>query len=157
MIENQIDKIAEQHRDADVDASFDEAVTKASDLRKRPLFSCTNCCEDYSWPAEDLRVHGEELWCEACWDSCHYYDTSTPVYNDLPPFVPAETEQIAKLKAENKVLREALKTAKDLAEYWINRTDTCGMGKTDYELWLATGHQSASMAKINEALLEHGK
>jgi hypothetical protein len=104
-----------------------------SDLQKRPLFGCTNCCEDYSWPAEDLRVHGEELWCEACWDNCHYGDTSVPVYSDLPPFVPADTEQIAKLQTEVEVLREAHRTiANALDAYGV---EWCRDASTEALAW----------------------
>ena len=65
---------------------------------------------------------------------------------------------IFELEQQLAELRETLKVAKDLAEFWINRTDTRGMGETDYEIWLAIGHHSKSMGKINAALLpEEGK
>ena len=55
-------------------------------------------------------------------------------------------------------LREALKAAKDLAEYWINRECTLNYSEQDYTAWLALGHQSRSMEKIRAALAgEEGK
>ena len=33
------------------------------------LYPCHNCCEDYSWPAEDLHwSEQEQAWeCDMCW------------------------------------------------------------------------------------------
>lgn len=49
-------------------------------------------------------------------------------------------------------LREALKTAKDLAEYWINRECTVNYSQQEYNSWLALGHQSRAMGEIRAAL-----
>lgn len=72
-----------------------------------PLFSCGGCMEDHSWPAEDLRVHKESLWCESCWDHCG--DMSP--WGQLEGFI-HQRKQLTALLEEKKRLREVVDAAK---------------------------------------------
>jgi hypothetical protein len=59
-------------------------------IRQRPLYGCAGCYDEYSWPAEDLRVDGEMVWCENCWsDGCFITgDARDRDWNDLDVFSP---------------------------------------------------------------------
>jgi hypothetical protein len=72
---------------------------------KAPLFGCTNCHEDYSWPADDLRVHEDLLWCGNCWSESRWDFESQPTWCDLDPFVPEEQQLITKLVKEVEQLK----------------------------------------------------
>lgn len=57
-------------------------------VHQKPLFGCTNCYEEYSFPAFDLRVHDGQCWCDDCWQ-VRVDDGDTDVlWSDLPGFVP---------------------------------------------------------------------
>lgn len=75
-------------------------------LNQRPLYGCTSCFEDYTWPASDLRVHDSECWCDTCWDERGWEFPDQPSWNDLEPYTPA-------LQAERDALVEALDVALD--------------------------------------------
>ena len=75
--------------------------------KNRPLYGCTNCYEEYSWPAADLAVYEGECWCENCWHE-RRWEGELPYWSDLDDFVP---EHEIKLRAERekvRVLRRSL-------------------------------------------------
>jgi len=56
--------------------------------KHEPHFACACCADLQSLPADHLRTHGGELWCDDCWDN---YSTSAETgldFIDLPPFIP---------------------------------------------------------------------
>ena len=63
-------------------------TNKPGSIGQRPLYGCTSCYEDYSWPADDLRVYENECWCEICWDetTCDFMDQ--PSWGELDTFTP---------------------------------------------------------------------
>lgn len=54
-------------------------------VNQEPLFSCCNCYEDYSWPAADLAVHEDSVWCQSCWE--YAQDEEKGDWSDLPVFM----------------------------------------------------------------------
>ena len=87
-----------------------------------PWYGCENriCVEECSYPADMLRMlHGKVI-CEGCYYDdlsivplAKTYDDNGDVdevvdWHDLPPFVPEETAELAKLRAENERLRETV-------------------------------------------------
>ena len=55
--------------------------------KHEPHFACAGCADLQSLPADHLRTHGGELWCDDCWDGLDK-DTKTGIeYADLPAFV----------------------------------------------------------------------
>ena len=58
------------------------------DERYRPLYQCTGCKDDYSWPAEDLRVdENGDPWCESCYDNDMNIDYLLPDWSELKPLI----------------------------------------------------------------------
>ena len=83
-----------------------------------PWYGCDNriCVEECSYPADMLRMlHGKVI-CEGCYYDdlsivpiAKTYDDNGDVdevvdWHDLPPFVPEETAELDKLRAENERL-----------------------------------------------------
>ena len=67
--------------------------------KHEPHFACAGCADLQSLPADHLRTHGGELWCDDCWDGLDK-DTETGIeYTDLPPFVPESDRKIKALTA----------------------------------------------------------
>jgi len=67
-------------------------TNKPGSVNQQPLYGCTNCYEDYTWPAwpaEDLRVYDNECWCELCWDERRCKFPDQPGWNDLESYTPA--------------------------------------------------------------------
>lgn len=64
----------------------------------------------------------------------------------------ALTDEIDRLCAKNKNLREALANMIDLAEYWFNATDRRGMSESEYKTWHALSYGSNSYRKAREML-----
>lgn len=55
-------------------------------VRHQTLYSCIGCKEDQSFPAEDLRKHEDELWCEYCWEALDKAQESGLEFFQLKPF-----------------------------------------------------------------------
>lgn len=88
--------------------------------KHKPLFSCTGCSDIQTFPAEDLRQHGDDLWCGDCWDGCDM-DTETGIeYTDLPEFVPEADQKILVLTdgLENIKMHMALSHIGQLGTVW---------------------------------------
>ncbi len=75
-----------------------------------PFYGCdqNDCSQEQTWPAEDLRVHEDEVWCEYCWDARDtiWLDGDNGdsggdylMYSDLEKFVPPEQQRISELEA----------------------------------------------------------
>lgn len=67
----------------------------------------------------------------------------------------AEREAADALDAKDARIAElegALRGLIDTAEYWIDREDRRGMSETQYNAWLALGHNSKAMKRAREAL-----
>ena len=73
-------------------------TNKPGTVSQRPLYGCTNCFEDCTWPAGDLRVYDGECWCGECWDERDIFP-GRPDWGDLDPYTPA-------LQAENETLEQ---------------------------------------------------
>ncbi len=80
------------------------------------------------------------------------YDTKVPLIRltDHEASRAADKKRMAGLEA-------ALRTAKELADFWINQSSKPGMTETEYSVWLALGHQSKAMDAIRVALAQQGK
>lgn len=74
-------------------------ANKPGALNQKPLYGCTSCFEDYSWPAEDLRVHDSECWCGQCWEESRWEFPDRPSWSDLEPYTPALQAECERLKA----------------------------------------------------------
>ena len=83
--------------------------------KNRPLYGCTNCYEDYSWPSVDLAVYEGECWCENCWDERRWEGGDLPYFSDLDDFVPEHEKQLQAERERVRVLREGME---HIAEYW---------------------------------------
>ena len=62
-------------------------TNKPGSVNQRPLYGCTSCYEECTWPASGLRVHDAECWCDLCWDEYKVAETGIG-YFDLPAFEP---------------------------------------------------------------------
>jgi hypothetical protein len=98
-----------------------------------PLYSCCQCFADYSWPAEDLAVYKDELWCEICWENSDYFSNDGINFSHLDPFIPKTKTKSVRMgtkkpryvvyihsglvpKFYHKELSDAIKEATRLAE-----------------------------------------
>lgn len=70
-------------------------TNKPGSVNQQPLYGCTGCYEDYSWPAGDLRVHDGECWCDLCWAERRWLFPDQPYWDDLEPYTPAEQQPAA--------------------------------------------------------------
>jgi len=67
---------------------------------QQALYGCTNCHEDYSWHAVELRVDDAgKCWCQDCWEYSDYVTTLGRWY-ELEPFIPLQTKRIKELEAQ---------------------------------------------------------
>lgn len=65
---------------------------KPGTVNQQPLYGCTSCYEECTWPASDLHVHDGECWCSLCWDERRWEFPGQPNWNDLEPYTPAEQQ-----------------------------------------------------------------
>lgn len=72
-------------------------------------------------------------------------------FEDGKSATPSEDAEIARLN-RNPIPVELLEIVRDTLEYWINRVDTRGMSKADYNSWLALGHHSKAMTALRALL-----
>ncbi len=75
-------------------------TNKPGSVNQRPLYGCTSCFEDFSWPASDLRVYGGECWCGLCWDERRWGLPDLPYWDDLEPYTPALQAECEKLRKD---------------------------------------------------------
>lgn len=72
-----------------------------SHTEQEPLFGCTNCREDVSFPAEHLRAYQDDTWCQDCFDDAvKFADPEAPEWHDLQPFVMSAKHIPSTAKAE---------------------------------------------------------
>jgi len=65
--------------------------------KHKPLFSCVGCSDIQTFPADDLRQHGDDPWCGDCWDGFDM-DTETGIeYTSQPEFIPEADQKIKEL------------------------------------------------------------
>lgn len=142
-------------------------------MEQTPLFSCVGCSEDYSWPAQDLRTHKGDVWCETCWD--HVGDTEKH-WGEFDEFIPEFKKELDQLRQENdeainqlKIMmndeRSAVKLVEQLkAELDLNRVRTndaikvCegyaqNVKKSEAELTEAEG-AVADLMELNDSFTE---
>src|SRR5690554_5310640 len=62
-------------------------TNKHGTVNQHPLYGCTSCYEECTWPASDLRIYSGECWCALCWDEYKVAETGIGYY-DLPAFEP---------------------------------------------------------------------
>ena len=93
-------------------------TNKPGSVNQRPLYGCTSCYEDYSWPASDLRVYDGECWCDLCWAERQWELPGRPCWNDLEPYAPAPLPAEQQPGPDAAGLVEALGLA---LEYWRHR------------------------------------
>ncbi len=68
-------------------------TNKYGTVNQQPLYCCTSCYEHCTWPAGDLRVYGNECWCDLCWDDVRRDDfPDQPQWADLKPYTPVEQQ-----------------------------------------------------------------
>jgi hypothetical protein len=70
------------------------------------LYSCSQCCEDYSHEAECLRIFEGKLWCEDCFYA--EYESDNNNWYELERFVPRLQREIVELKKLVEQMAEAL-------------------------------------------------
>lgn len=90
---------------------------KPGSVNQQPLYGCTGCYEDYTWPAwpaGDLRVYDNECWCGQCWAERRWLFPDQPYWDDLEPYTPAEQQPSPDVLG----LVEALEEARDLVDNW---------------------------------------
>lgn len=75
-------------------------TNKPGSVNQQPLYGCTSCYEEVTYPAGDLGVYGGECWCEYCWDNRSADFTDQPEWNDLEPFTPALQAECEKLRKD---------------------------------------------------------
>lgn len=75
-------------------------TNKPGSVNQGPLYGCTNCYEDWTLPADDLRVHDSECWCDSCWDQRQEDFPDQPGWSDLEPYTPALQADYQRLQAE---------------------------------------------------------
>lgn len=78
-------------------------TNKPGSVNQQPLYGCTSCYEDWTWPAEDLRVFGSECWCDLCWDERRWEFPDQPSWNDLESYTPALQAECEKLRTKTSV------------------------------------------------------
>lgn len=78
-----------------------------SEAKHEPRYGCTKCRICYKF-AFDLAEHGDDLWCDDCWDGAGMQHATGIDWSDRSSFVPESEQRIADLEAENQRLREAL-------------------------------------------------
>lgn len=85
-----------------------KAINKPGNINQKPLYGCTGCYEDFSWPAGDLRVYETECWCEPCWDERRWTFPGLPYWDDLEPYTPALQAECERLRKDVAELVDAL-------------------------------------------------
>lgn len=97
---------------------------KPGSVNQQPLYGCTGCYEDYTWPAwpaGDLRVYDNECWCGQCWAERRWLFPDQPYWDDLEPYTPAEQQPAPDVSG----LVEALETISEIDyDTPIDDTDT---------------------------------
>lgn len=88
-------------------------TNKPGSVNQQPLYGCTCCYEDYTWPAGDLRVHDGECWCDLCWDERRWEFPDYPYWDDLEPYTPALQADYQRLQAERDKLLSIISDLKD--------------------------------------------
>src|SRR5690606_23160862 len=81
-------------------------TNKPGSVNQQPLYGCTSCYEECTYPADHLHVYDNECWCDLCWDERRWDFPDQPYWNDLEPYTPA-------LQAECEELREHLQNLID--------------------------------------------
>lgn len=62
-----------------------------------PLFSCEDCWEECSKPANEFAVYKSKIFCEDCWLERRYFDETLPLFSDLEEFIPEHQKEIQNL------------------------------------------------------------
>lgn len=89
---------------------------KPGSVNQQPLYGCTGCYEDYTWPAwpaGDLRVYDNECWCGQCWAERRWLFPDQPYWDDLEPYTPAEQQPAPDVTALVEALEYAIGTLED--------------------------------------------
>jgi len=81
-------------------------TNKPGSVNQQPLYGCTSCYEDWTWPAGDLRVFGSECWCDLCWDERRWGFPDLPYWDELEPYTPALQAECALLREQRDAMAE---------------------------------------------------
>ncbi len=72
--------------------------------------------------------------------------------SDMTPQELVLCAEINRLRAEVEALRQCLKNALDLAEFWILREDRRAMSESEFQTWRNLGYQSNAFLNGRSAL-----
>lgn len=102
--------------------------------KHEPHFACSGCADLQSFPADHLRTHGGDLWCDDCWHGLDK-DTETGIeYTDLPQFIPeadlkmqALTEGLQAIKKHMEIMGAGnLGAAWNIADAALKKAEAIG-------------------------------
>lgn len=128
-----------------------DALEAMGSINQKPMFSCSECYEEFSWYADELRVYQGELFCSNCWSGHDAnWGENKISWDELPEFVPEHAARIAELEGEVERLREENNTLVSIAEK---------DGEKIYDLILAVGECREFVMQMegraDEALCDH--
>lgn len=128
-------------------------TNRPGSVNQRPLYGCTSCYEEYSWPAADLRVYDNECWCDLCWWYERQGDHPEQLtWSDLEPYTPT-------LQAECERLTGALNQANEQAEHfereWYLLGDECEKLR-QHLMWLAHNLTTETGSALARHVLRRG-
>lgn len=78
-------------------------TNKPGAVAQHPLYCCTSCYEQCTYPADHLRVNDGECWCDLCWDERRWEFPDQPSWNDLEPYTPSLQTECEKLRKDAKL------------------------------------------------------
>lgn len=89
-------------------------------INQEPLhmYRCCSCYEDYAWPANELAVHEDAVWCQGCWEDSQISEEEGTDWHDLPHFRPQRDTRIAHLEA---LCREVVEAKGDRTRWHLGR------------------------------------
>ena len=106
------------------------------------------------WPQVGLEPPAIDLW------ASQTFERTPPQFaTSVNPLIRLTDHEASRAADKKRMagLEAALRTAKELADFWINQSSKPGMTETEYSVWLALGHQSKAMDAIRVALAQQGK
>ncbi len=117
---------------------------------KRPLFQCVCCGSEQTFPAEELRVHNDDLWCSDCWNGSEMSTDAGIEYSDLPAFVPEADLSINSLTVTNLRLQAMNSELADVLTAMVNYDAEQHGGKSLVDAELLWDRAAAVLAQALE-------
>lgn len=75
-------------------------TNKPGTVDQQPLYGCTSCYEEFTYPVDHLHVYDNECWCDLCWDERRWEFSDQPSWNELEPYTPALQAECDALRAK---------------------------------------------------------